>query len=35
VVLFIDGIHTMVGAGWARGSLDASDLVKPAVARGE
>ena len=35
VVLFIDEIHTMVGAGNASGSLDASNILKPALARGE
>ena len=34
-VLFIDEIHTIVGAGGASGSLDASNIVKPALARGE
>ena len=35
VVLFIDEMHTMVGAGAAEGALDASNLLKPALARGE
>lgn len=35
VVLFIDEIHTIVGAGGSSGSLDASNLFKPALARGE
>ena len=35
VVLFIDEIHTIVGAGRAEGSMDASNLLKPALARGE
>ena len=35
VVLFIDEIHTVVGAGAAEGALDASNLLKPALARGE
>ncbi|MFB1027608.1 MAG: ATP-dependent Clp protease ATP-binding subunit, partial [Flavobacteriaceae bacterium] len=34
-ILFIDEIHTMVGAGGATGSLDASNMFKPALARGE
>ena len=35
VVLFIDEMHTLVGAGAAEGSMDASNLLKPALARGE
>lgn len=35
VILFIDEIHTLVGAGGASGSLDASNMFKPALARGE
>lgn len=35
VILFIDEIHTIVGAGGASGSLDASNMIKPALARGE
>ena len=35
VILFIDEIHTIVGAGGATGSLDASNIFKPALARGE
>src|SRR3989344_4072168 len=35
VVLFIDEIHTIVGAGAAEGSMDASNMLKPALARGE
>lgn len=35
IVLFIDEIHTVVGAGGAEGSLDASNMLKPALARGE
>jgi ATP-dependent Clp protease ATP-binding subunit ClpB len=35
VILFIDEIHTLVGAGAAQGSMDASNMLKPALARGE
>jgi ATP-dependent Clp protease ATP-binding subunit ClpB len=35
IVLFIDELHTLVGAGAAEGSMDASNLLKPALARGE
>ncbi len=35
IVLFIDELHTLVGAGSAEGSMDASNMLKPALARGE
>lgn len=35
IILFIDEIHTIVGAGGAQGSLDAANMLKPALARGE
>jgi len=35
IILFIDEIHTIIGAGGASGSLDASNMLKPALARGE
>src|SRR5260370_14459014 len=35
VILFIDELHTVVGAGAAEGAMDASNLLKPALARGE
>lgn len=35
IILFIDEIHTIVGAGFAAGSMDAANMLKPALARGE
>ena len=35
IILFLDEIHTMVGAGGAEGSMDAANILKPALARGE
>src|SRR5207248_424641 len=35
IVLFIDELHTLVGAGAAEGAIDASNMLKPALARGE
>src|SRR4029450_9959222 len=35
IVLFIDELHTLVGAGGAEGAVDASNMLKPALARGE
>ena len=35
MILFIDEIHTLIGAGGAEGAIDASNIFKPAMARGE
>ena len=35
VLLFIDEIHTLIGAGGAEGAIDASNILKPSLARGE
>ena len=35
VILFIDELHTIVGAGAAEGAIDASNIIKPALSRGE
>ena len=35
IILFIDELHTVVGAGAAEGALDAANMLKPALARGE
>ena len=35
IIVFIDEIHTIIGAGNSSGSLDASNIFKPALARGE
>ena len=35
IIVFIDEVHTIVGAGGASGSLDAANMFKPALARGE
>ena len=35
IILFIDELHTLVGAGAAEGAVDASNMLKPALARGE
>lgn len=35
IILFIDEIHTIIGAGGAEGSIDAANILKPALARGE
>ena len=35
IVLFIDELHTLIGAGGAEGAIDASNILKPSLARGE
>ena len=35
IIIFIDELHTIVGAGGASGSLDAANIIKPALARGD
>jgi len=35
IILFIDEIHTLIGAGATQGSMDAANILKPALARGE
>lgn len=35
IILFIDEIHTIIGAGWGEGTLDASNILKPAMGRGK
>ena len=35
MLLFIDEIHTIIGAGGAEGAIDASNILKPSLARGE
>ncbi|KAI3737148.1 hypothetical protein L2E82_27143 [Cichorium intybus] len=35
IILFIDEIHTLIGAGAAEGAIDAANILKPAFARGE
>lgn len=35
IILFLDEVHTLVGAGAAEGAIDAANILKPALARGE
>lgn len=35
IILFIDEVHTLIGAGAAEGAIDAANILKPALARGE
>lgn len=35
VILFLDEMHTIIGAGGAEGAIDASNILKPSLARGE
>ena len=35
VILFLDEVHTIIGAGGAEGAMDASNILKPSLARGE
>ena len=35
IILFIDEIHTIIGAGGSEGAMDASNILKPALARGD
>ena len=35
MILFLDEIHTIIGAGGAEGAIDASNILKPSLARGE
>ena len=35
IILFIDELHTIIGAGAAEGAIDAANIIKPALARGE